>query len=283
MPEYRILRMGKDENGADRIGAVSAKRGLLAELRLDYEAESVSLSYLWVKERERRKGIGSDLLQSVLDIVALRDSFTPLQCSFVQGDTLPLEYFFENQPNFSLIHDSHIFRISPKARKKSEFWKKLIRHVGKVDYFFEQDKLVRTMFLKKLEEKGFSGFVDQDDSLYEEPLCLAVVKDGEIKAAVLFKKHEKDELELSFAYADDDSKIRLPGLLAAAAESIDHDYSESNLWFCAVNAESHALADHLLEGDDQKLIVKETVCRACWLGWSIKEVKDIYSIAGKTA
>ena len=125
--------------------------------------------------------------------------------------------------------------------------------------------------------------IDQDDSLYEEPLCLAVVKDGEIKAAVLFKKHENDELELSFAYADDDSKIRLPGLLAAAAESIDHDYSESDLWFCAVNAESHALADHLLEGDDQKLIVKETVCRAYWLGWSIKEVKDIYSIAGKTA
>lgn len=281
MPEYRILRMGKDEKGAERIGAVSAKRGLLAELRLTYESESVSLSYLWVKERERRKGVGSDLLQSVLDIVAQRDGFTPLECSFVQNDTLPLEYFFQSQPNFNLIHDSHIFRISPTARKKSEFWKKLIRHGGTVDYFFEQDKVVRALFLKKLDEEGFSDFIDREESLYEEPLCLARVKNGEIKAAVLFKKHENNELELSFAYADNEHKTSLPRLLAAAAETIDHDYTDSEIWFCAVNAESHALADHLTDGDGRKLVVRETVCRACWLGWSINEVKDIYNIAGK--
>lgn len=283
MPEYKLVRMGTDENGADRIGAVSAKRGLLAELRLKYETDAVSISYMWVKDKERRKGLGSYLLQSVMDIISMKQTFTPLECSFVQGDTLPLEYFFESQPNFTLSRDSHLFRLSPKARKKSDFWKKLIRHGGKVDYYFEQDKVVRAMFIKKLEEKGFSGFVDREDSLYEEPLCLARVKDGEIKAVVLFKKHESNELELSFAYADDDYKTGLPGLLAAAAETIDHDYAESDLWFCAVNAESHALADHLTEGDEQKLIDIETVCRACWLGWSVKEVKDIYHIAGKIA
>ena len=283
MPEYKLVRMGTDDDGADRIGAVSAKRGLLGELRLKYESDSVSISYLWVKDKERRNGLGSYLLQSVMDIIAMRDGFTPLECSFIQGDTLPLEYFFESQPNFTLSRGSHIFRLSPKARKKSRFWNKLIKHGGKVDYYFEQDTVARALFLKKLESKGFSGFIDQEAKLYEEPLCLARVKEGEIKAVVLFKKHDADELELSFAYADDDSKTSLPGLLAAAAEIIDHDYSGHDMWFCAVNEESHALADHLTEGDEQNLIEKETVCRACWLGWSVKEVKGIYHIAGKIA
>ena len=283
MPEYKLVRLGTDENGADRIGALSAKRGLLAELRLKYETDSVSISYLWVKDRERRKGLGSYLLQSVMDIIAMRDKFTPLECSFIQGDTLPLEYFFESQPNFTLSRESHVFRLSPKARKKSGFWNKLIRRSGTVDYYFEQDKLLRAVFMKKLEEKGFGAFVDRDEKLYEEPLCLARVKDGEIKAVVLFKEHDKKELELSFAYADDDSKTLVPGLLAAAAEIIDHDYPEHDMWFCAVNPESHALADHMMQEDEQKLIEKETICRACWLGWSAKEVKDIYHLVGKIA
>lgn len=283
MPEYRILRMGKDENGADRIGAVSQKRGLLAELRLSYETDAVSLSYLWVKERERRKGVGTYLLQSVLDIVALRDGFTPVECSFVQDGTVPLEYFFEAQPNFNVDREAHIYHLDPEVRKKSVLWNKLIKHGGAADYFFEQDTTTRSLFYKKIEKEGFASFVDNDKKLYEEPLCFAHVSGGEIKAAVLFKKHPDNELELAFAYADSDSKIRLPKLLGAAAETIEHDYPDHEMFFTTVNPQSQALADHLMEDENSSLIRKETVCRACWLGWSKKEVLDIYRVAGNIA
>ncbi len=283
MPEYKILRMGKDENGADRIGAVSAKRGLLAELRLSYETDSVVVSYLWVKERERRKGIASDLLQNVVEIVALRNGFTPLECSFVQNDTLPLEFFFEAQANFTVDRGAHIYHLDPQVRKKSSLWNKLIKHGGPAEYFFEQDITARAAFIKKLEENGFDAFIDKNQKLYEDPLCFAYVSKGEIKAVVLFKKHPDKELELAFAYADDDSKLQLSRLLGAAAETIEHDYHDFDMFFTTVNPQSQALADHLMEEEDSSKIKVETICRACWLGWSKNEVVNIYRLAGKTA
>ena len=280
MEGYRLTQLGTDDDGADCIGLISSKGKLAAEIRFKYEEEGLLISYLRVSTRMRRMGVGSELLQSVLDIIAMRGIFTPVECSFVREEIPEAELFFEVQPNFNVTHDSHLFRLTAEARKDNRFWKRLIGRSEKVSYFFEQDKKLRDAFIKKVDRNGFLDFIDEDESNYEEPLCLAGIKDDMIKAAIFFKKHPEKELELSFVYVDDDSRTMLMGLFCGAAEIIYHEYEDYDIWFSAVNPESHALVDHLIRADKSKLVERKTVCRASWTGWSIKEVEDIYRIAG---
>ena len=277
MAVHKLVSLGADENGEEGIGVLSKSGKMIAEMRLEYGEDAVSISYFRVSSKNRRTGVGTFLLQSVMDIIALRGVFTPCVCSFIQEDTKNLDSFFEAQPNFAVSRDSHMFMLSPEARKENRFWKKITSHFSHMDYYFEQSDKARADFMKKVERRGFSSFVD-DREKYEEPLCLADVIDGEIKAVVLFKKNGEKELEFSFVFTDPDNRGRLPKLFSAAAEIIDHEYADCNLWFCVINPGSHALTEHLINGDVKNMIEKKTVCRAGWLGWSINEVKGIYSV-----
>ena len=277
MEVHKLVSLGMDENGAEGIGVLSKSGNIIAQMRLEYGEDAVSISYLHVSSRYRRSGIGTYLLQSVIDIIASRGVYTPCICNFVEGDIKNLSEFFEAQPNFDVSRESHMFMLSPEARSENRFWKRLTSYSGRMYYYFEQSDKAREEFMKKVERRGFSSFVDNRE-MYEEPLCLADVIDGEIKAVVLFKRNSDKELEFSFVFTDPDTRERLPKLFGAAAEIIEHEYADCNLWFCVINPGSHALTEHLTKEDTKKLIEKKNVCLASWLGWSINEVKDIYRV-----
>ena len=281
MGRYELVQLGNDDEGAQRIVAVTGKGKQVAEIRLKVEDEMVFITYLYVRDEYRRRGVGSFLLQSVMDIIAKRGMFTPVECVFMRDDELRMDEFFETQPNFAVVHESHTYRIGKKARSDNAFWHRILRRMGDGEPYFELDEYIRNDFIKKLEAKNLLSFIDMDKSAYEQDLSLADVRDGEIKAAIFVKKHAEKELELSFVYADDEKPHGLYGLFSLAADTVEHEYKDFDLWFTAVNPQSHALADLLIKNDGEGLITKETVCRAAWLGWSMSEVKDLYSLAGE--
>lgn len=258
-----------EEKGEIRLGVRNGKAGLIAELCLEL-SEGVNITYLFVKESERRKGIGSMLLQNALSIIARSEGFVPVQASFLADESEDLAEFFEAQPNFTVRENKEIFTITADARKKSSRWKTLKKASPGVKEFFSLDAKQRTAFIRAASEEGFEGFVDIEDPLLEKNMCLAAVSDGKVSGAVFFRKHGKKELELSFLFTQARNAIVVGELLGHACKVADELYPDADIWFSAVTPEAAGMADGFF-GDKGE---GQTVCIATWNGWSVEELDE---------
>ena len=270
MERPEVVRLSvSEEKGEIRLGVRKGKAGLIAELCLEL-SEGVNITYLFVKEKERRKGIGTMLLQNALSIISRSGGFVPVQASFLADESEDLAEFFEAQPNFTVREEKEIYTIKAADRKKNSRWKELKKGGPGVVEFFSLDAKQQTDFFKSVSEEGFEGFVDAEDPLLEKSMCLASVKDGKAGGAVFFRKHGKKELELSFLFTEVRNALTVGELLGHACKVADELYPDADIWFSAVTPEAAGMADGFFGGK----AVGERVCTALWNGWSVEELED---------
>lgn len=258
-----------EEKGEIRLGVRKGKAGLIAELCLEL-SEGVNISYIFVKEKERRKGVGTLLLQTALSTVAGTGLFVPVEAHFTLEGNEELAAFFEAQPNITVREEDEIYTISASDRKKLKRWKELKKSAPSVKEYFDLDAKTQNSLFKKLKEDGYDYFVDPDDPLLEKKMCFAHVKDGKVNGAVFFSKHGKKELELSFLYTPVQNALIVGELLGRACKEADELYPDADIWFSAVTPESSGMANGFFEGKAKA----QTVVTAYWDGWSKEEFED---------
>ncbi len=270
MGNPEVVRLNvSEEKGEIRLGVRKGKAGLIAELCLEL-SEGVNISYIFVKEKERRKGIGTLLLQNALDTVARVGVFMPVEASFPLEGNEELAAFFDAQPNMTVREEEEIYTIAASDRKKLKRWKDLKKGAPSVKEFFDLDAKTQNSLFKKLKEDGYDSFVDPDDPLLEKKMCFASVKDGKINGAIFFSKHGEKELELSFLYTPVSNALIVGELLGRACKQADELYPEADIWFSAVTPETSGMSNGFFEGKAKA----QTVVTAFWNGWSKEEFEE---------
>ena len=270
MGKPEVIRLNvSEEKGEIRLGVRNGKAGLIAELCLEL-SEGVNISYIFVKEKERRKGIGTLLLQTALSKVSRTGMFFPVECSFPLEGNEELSAFFDAQPNMTVREEQEIYTITASDRKKLKRWKDLKKGSPNVKEFFELDAKMRNGLFELLEEDGYDAFVDAEDPLLDKKMCFASVNEGKINGAIFFSKHGKNELELSFLYTPVHNALIVGELLGCACKAADEIYPDADIWFSAVTPESAGMASGFFEGK----ATAQTVVTAYWNGWSLEEMED---------
>ncbi len=272
MKGYTMFMFRRTEEGTDRFGMANSRNEIVAELDVSYGDHYWGITSIYVREDERRKGIATELLQSVLEPVAGSGAFIPVEMCFGQeAADAGLLGFFASQQNFTIQEDKAFYRISSKQRKNNAEWKRIKEKESNAVEFFSLDNRIRRAFLERISEDGFDGFVSDDDSVYDRHLCFAEVKDGRVVGAVFVTAHDKNELEISFIYTDGNRPKTVISVISAAMEAADELYPNAEIWFSAVTPESAGLADGLF-GDDCEA---ESIYTARWNGWSRADYEDM--------
>ncbi len=272
MKGYTVVRLKEKQANTGRFGVKNTKKELVAEMDITYEDSSWSITSFYVREDLRRKGIGTLLLQTVLEPVAESGLFVPIEMTFM-GEAAEdgLLAFMEAQPNFTVDTENTFYRVPAKLRRTNEEWKRLKEKESSAEEFYALPKKMRNVFMNRLMEEGYEEFVSSDEKEYDKHLCFAEVKDDTIIGAIFVKVHDEEELELSFLYTDGKHPKVVAQLLGAAIEAADELYPAAEVWFSAITPESAGMADGMF-GDQIK---PENVYTAIWNGWSMDDYEDM--------
>ena len=279
MKGYTVIRLPKEEKNVDRFGVRNSKKELVAEMQLAYERSGWNIPFFYVREEDRHKGIGSMLLQDVMEPIAESDDFIPVEMYFSGSDADGMAGFMGAQPNFSLQEDKCLYRIPAKFRKKNTEWKKLKKDSDNVTEFFKIKADLRKAFYNKVAADGFSSFITDDESEYENHLTFGYLDGDRITGALFTKKHSEKELELAFFYTDGKHPKVARELMGAAMEAVDELYPDAEVWFCAVTPESAGIADGLF-GEE---IEPESIYTARWNGWAKSDYEDLENLLKERA
>ena len=272
MKGYTVVKLPGREENIDRFGVKSSKKELVAEMYITHEEASWSISFLYVREDLRRKGIGTMMLQEVLTPIAESGMFIPVEMTFMgEAAENGLLAFMEAQPNFTVDTENVFYRIPAKLRRKSEEWKKLKGKESSAEEFYSLPAKMRNAFMNHLAEEGYEDFIDPDEKIYDKHLCFAKVQDDAIIGAIFVRVHSEEELELSFLYTDGKHPKVVAEILGAAIEAADELYPAAEVWFSAITPESAGMADGMF-GD---MIEPENVYTAFWNGWSEEDYEDM--------
>lgn len=274
MKGYTIVRLPKEEENTERFGVEKGEKGIVAELDIRKEDFALTIPFLFVSEKERRKGIGTMLLQEVIRPLAGKDIFIPVEMSFTDEDS-GLREFMEAQPNFTLTRDKDLFRIPADALKNNEKLQKLKEAAGGTKKFFSLNKKQRFIFFEELQRAGFEGYVEDDKESYEKELSLAVLEDDRVTGAIFVTAHSEKELELSFIYVVANHPKTAIALLGTALKKAEKLYPDAEVWFNAITPESVGAAEGIFKGEAEP----ETIYTARWNGWSDEEPGEAAGLA----
>ncbi len=271
MKGYTLIKLPQEEEYVDRFGVKNSKKELVAEMQLAYDRSGWSIPFLYVREEDRRKGIGTMLLQNIMEPIADSDVFIPVEMYFSGPNADGMSGFMGSQPNFSLEEDKSLYRIPAKLRRKNPEWKKLKKDSENVTEFFKIKPAQRNRFFAAVNEAGYGRFVTTDESEYENHLTFGYLDGDKVTGALFTKKHSDEELELSFFYTDGKHPRAARELIGAAMEAADELYPDAEIWFCAVTPEASGIADGLF-GEE---IEPESIFIARWNGWGRSDYEDL--------
>ena len=156
----------------------------------------VFLSYLYVSEVFRRRGIGADLLCRAKELALKSDR--PLEAPFYSEDGKdPLYLLFATRPGYDLVPMGNCFFRMPIEELK-EMKKRIPKRKNEFSLrFFSKLSLQERRSFENLCRESGQAYFDPYAKDYFEPLCLAAVKDGMLKA-VLLSTFRDGELEISY-------------------------------------------------------------------------------------
>ncbi|MCR5251281.1 MAG: GNAT family N-acetyltransferase [Lachnospiraceae bacterium] len=282
MNNYRLVRLsdGEDERKLFRFAALGSDRKVLGELELFFEDGTAVIPMIYVDEKHRRQGVGSFLLQSVINELDDAELFTPLELRFVKDKaTEGLEAFLLAQGNFSLEEsDAAFFSVSPAQRKKAAKWKQMSEADADAEEFFSLDEQTRTAFYESLEQEEAAGFLARDEAGFDRRLCFAKLSGDRVVAAVFMEALDEDLLDVSFLYAQEKHPMALRSVLAAAINAVDELYSKATLQFSIVTPEGFGVIKGIF-GDS---LEQKSVTVARWDGLSEDGLQELGQLLGKS-
>ena len=221
-----------------------------AVMKVGYNEDVITIDYFAVAGQYRRIGLGTYLLQTYLDCISQANEFLPVEAYYLRNEkSEELDSFFEAQGNFTVSKERSIYRISPKLRRKNNKWKKFSDAPGVVKEIFGRNNSIPDKLRAELEQNGFEGYMDEDET-YSRKLSLASIgSDGKIKAAILGRAHSPKEVELAFLYKANGEVKGLFDVISAWCNVVDELYPNAEIWFNAASPNAAAMADNFFGSD----------------------------------
>jgi len=276
MMDTTIVRIRDDENGLKRFGLLDDKNELMAALELELGGGMASVRHIYVRPEARRRGAGTKLLQSVLNIIGDMDIFMPVEMLFAteEENGRALFDFLSAQENMIIRESSMLFSITPEMRGRSKAWQQMkAEHSDALEFFF-LDEEKRRAFFEKLKAEGKASYIQKNGTIYDRNLSFAMLKDDGVCGALFVKAFGHEVLEISYLYSDGRDMRTAHSLLCAAIKAADELYPEAELRFVAVNPEIYSLARKVF-GNELRL---RPLYRAVWNGVSEKMKKDAEAV-----
>ena len=245
---------------------------MVARLTLRFDGGTAYVTYLYVDEDMRRQGIGTYLLQSVLNSVDEMDLFTPVEIDFpLDEDSEGLLEFIKFQGNMTVETGESVWCIPAKGRTGLEEWHKLIDKKSDVTDYFELPEKQRTDYMKLLTAEGFDEFNPGPGEEYAKHLCLARVTDGHVTGSMFIRNYGDDGLLIDFLHSENDDAATLLNLISGAAGIINKLYRDKDLVFASDNPKIAGIARGIFVDNTEPI----TYVKAMWTGLSMEAASFI--------
>ena len=272
MESVSVVRLKDNENNTSevRFAAIDEKDNIVGLIRLENEMGAISITDIYVEPDARRQGIGTYLLQSVLNMIGDIDLFLNVEIRFpLDDDTRELYEFIKFQDNFTVTEEDKVFHVSAKDRKKLKVWSKLAGNSTDAKPFFEMSKKQIKEFYKKMRELDHDEPIPEDEETLEKNLCFARIENNNVIGALFVQRYEAaKQLMVSFIYSEGDGPATLSNLISAAAEVAENEYKDYEFIFTSENPKIFGMVDGIFEG---KVTVSPFVT-ATWDGLSINAI-----------
>jgi len=230
------------------IGACDDEGMVLGILGFEDIAEECIIRWLYVPKNARRLGVGTYLIDALLNLYIKSESFKPITCSFPEESSEEIEAlkaFFENDHRFDLELEYEEKMIEAKDIKACKNFQSLLKRNERSIPFDQLSEYQKRDFWKKINQKGY--FAISDTLAWKEKLlpelCLCTLKEQQINAAVFFSKIDAETLEISFLYVE--NKENMLKILTAAAQKYAASYAEFNLVTCPMNESTEKILDYI--------------------------------------
>ena len=205
---------------------------------------------IYVKPAYRRQGIGTFMVQHIVNTFDENGIFMPIEAAFGSDDAnASLQGFFKGQGNFIVTKSDLLVTVSPKQRVDSPAYQKLrAQKKGDAFLYTSLNNITKRAFCNHLIETGEMAFLDDlDEGAYDWELCFATLKGKEIATAAFVKARETDQFELSYLYVRDKDAAGLKELLAATISAFEEKHADAELYFTVINENVEKLVESLFD------------------------------------
>ena len=203
---------------------------------------------IYVEPEHRRQGIGTFMVQHIVNIFDENGIFMPIEAAFgSDGANECLHEFFMGQGNFAVSKADTLVTVSPRQRADSPAYQKLrTRKKHNAELFAGLGNGIKRNFRNQLIETGEIAFLaDMEDGSYDQELCFATLKDDVITTAAFVKAREENQFELSYLYVQDQDAAGLKDLLSAVISAFEEKHADAGLYFTIINEHIEKLVESL--------------------------------------
>lgn len=252
------------ESNWELVAAVTDDGDILGIIGYVHTSVRIEITWLYVLPKERRHGVGTALVKSIIRAMFNAGDMLPVSAEIVVGDDYEMkenniEYsiteFFESLENFDITSIIPCYRFSPIDRMSSEKFVSLSKRENSgIRRFIDCRSSMQIALLKELALSDEYMIMDFDlwkNSLLDD-LCLCSVSENEIKAC-MFVKRENGDIHIDFLWGSNPANVL--SVIGAFASKVSEDYYFSNITLIPQNETIENLVDELFpEHDDLKYV-----------------------------
>lgn len=243
----------KAEGSLKVIGAVSKEGYPQGALTFTFQGWSVHILYIEVYPIERRMGIGTGLIN------ALMEYLSPIEHSYVVEAIYEQEAidkadvtgaFFGSLPDFEVVFGGKYCTVTPETVWNSQRLSLLENFSCRTKSVLELSNSEKTELKRYLREKNMENLMDFNEKELIPELSICNIAEGKCTSLVVFKRSkEKSTLELSFLMCRKGELDRLSGVLNEVIKRLKVMYPRHSLVFSLINKESELIAKRFFTKD----------------------------------
>jgi len=221
---------------------------------LFYEDLHYTISWLFVKEDARNKGLGRELLEGMTRTVRKLHEVYPIDVTFTSTDRDFLG-LFQSYEHFDVRSVGHIYTIPADKRRESALFMHLLKaNSVRCDSFFSYDKKKQERFFEKLAigSPELADFVNSDLNRFEKSLSLAYGENG--IRAVIFAEVHGTRIDINALYSEDLAALSM--LLAAGAKRIEHYYKDYSIRVVCFHERTELLVRRFFRTEDIEFLLE---------------------------
>ncbi len=259
------------ERGGYVMGAVDEALDPVGVCWFSYDGYEYEILFIGVHPNYQRQGIGSRLLQESLRSLYRMNKVMPVMATYIRDDsTAGFTEFMRAQGNFFFLGNDLAYRITPKDRKASKLYQKIMAMKSDAQLFFDQPEVMQRAFLEEQKSRDLYYLTDllKHEDEFEKDLCFCYIDDLRIASVIFVKKEAEDLYELTYIYVDEDTPALVQKVLSSAMSAFEKKAPKADLLVHAVTENSIKLVKDLFGG----IRLQSDIIEAVTWDFSTKEI-----------
>lgn len=221
---------------------------------LYYNDFHYTLTWIFVDEDKRRRGLGSALLEGATRMLREIEEVYPLNVTFTTEDE-ELLGFFQAYEHFFVRRTASIYSIPADKRRGSSFYQKMLNLPRcECRSFYDYEKKECDAFLEKVNNKSvkLADYLRRDMESFHPGLSLAYGR-NDIRAA-FFSKVSGNRIDMNVLFAED--LIALSMLLAAGVKRIEKDFPNYEVRVVCFKEQTEIFVRRFFEVKDMEFLLE---------------------------